>query len=65
MLHIPKLQSPWLTLCLWLGAIVLVASWTYRWVERPAIALGRRLSSEPVPVPALALRDAPVGETTS
>lgn len=65
MLHIPELQSPWLTLCLWLGAIVLVASWTYRWIERPAIALGRRLSSDPIPVPALTLHDPAIGETTS
>lgn len=65
MLFIPKLQNSWLALCLWLGVIILIASWTYRWIERPAIALGRRLSSVPPTASALDMRDPAIVETTS
>ena len=63
MLYIPKLQSLWVTLCLWLGVIILIASLTYRWIERPGIALGRRLTSDAVPVPVPPMREAAMSET--
>jgi peptidoglycan/LPS O-acetylase OafA/YrhL len=42
-------QRPWITVCLWVVAIIVLASVTYRLVERPAIALGRRLTSQAEP----------------
>jgi peptidoglycan/LPS O-acetylase OafA/YrhL len=35
---------PWLILCFWLTILLLIASATYRWVERPSIRLGQRLA---------------------
>ena len=45
---IPQLSSPLLTLLVWLLALLLVASATYWWVERPMIALGQRLTRSAV-----------------
>lgn len=44
-LLVPVFQpAPWLTPVLWVGLTLLVSTLTYRVVERPAIALGRRLA---------------------
>ena len=62
---IAELQSPWLTLCLWLGGIILLASLTYRLVERPAIALGRRLTSAAVGASTLDICDSGLAHTSA
>ena len=36
--------APWLTPVLWVGLTLLASTYTYRLVERPAIALGRRIA---------------------
>jgi peptidoglycan/LPS O-acetylase OafA/YrhL len=41
---IPQLPSPALTLLVWLLALLVVASATYWWIERPMIAWGQRLT---------------------
>jgi peptidoglycan/LPS O-acetylase OafA/YrhL len=41
---IPRFGSPSLTATLWLASLIAVASATYRWIERPGIALGRSLT---------------------
>jgi peptidoglycan/LPS O-acetylase OafA/YrhL len=41
---IPALSSPALTLLVWLLAVLLLASATYHWIERPMIAWGQRLT---------------------
>jgi peptidoglycan/LPS O-acetylase OafA/YrhL len=41
---VPQLASPALTLLVWLLAVTLAASATYRWVEQPMIAWGQRLT---------------------
>jgi peptidoglycan/LPS O-acetylase OafA/YrhL len=58
-------QNVWLTLCVWVVAIVLVASVTYRLVERPAIALGRRLTSSPAASPMPDTRDPALSQASA
>jgi len=41
---IPQLPNPTLALLVWLVALLLLASATYQWVERPMIAWGQRLT---------------------
>jgi peptidoglycan/LPS O-acetylase OafA/YrhL len=41
---IPEMRSPLQSVLVWCAALLVVASATYRWVERPAIALGQRLT---------------------
>jgi peptidoglycan/LPS O-acetylase OafA/YrhL len=41
---IPQLPNPMLALLVWLVALLLLASATYQWVERPMIAWGQRLT---------------------
>lgn len=42
---VPQAGTSLLTLVIWLGVLLLVASFTYRWIEQPGIALGQRLTS--------------------
>jgi len=42
----------WLILCFWLAILLLIASATYRWIERPSIRLGQRLTRPKAPVAA-------------
>ncbi len=44
MAAIPRLSNPLLALLVWLVALILTASASYRWIEQPAIALGHRLT---------------------
>ena len=39
-------QSPALTVLIWTGVLLLVATASYRLVEQPAIELGRRLTTD-------------------
>lgn len=41
---IPRQASPALTLLIWLAGVLLLASATHRWIERPMIAWGQRLT---------------------
>ena len=41
---IPQTPTPTLTLLVWLVALLLLASATYQWIERPMIAWGQRLT---------------------
>lgn len=41
---VPRMASPALTLLAWLVGVLLLASATYRWIERPMIAWGKRLT---------------------
>lgn len=47
--RVPRLASPILTLLVWLLALLLLASATYWWIERPMIAWGQRLTRSAVP----------------
>jgi peptidoglycan/LPS O-acetylase OafA/YrhL len=42
--YVPLLPSPAPTFALWLAALLALSAASYRWIERPAIALGRRLT---------------------
>jgi peptidoglycan/LPS O-acetylase OafA/YrhL len=40
---IPSFSQPWLTVIVWLGAIILVSFLTYRLVEKPFMSIGKKL----------------------
>jgi len=40
---IPAFRQPWLTVIVWLGAIILVSFLTYRLVEKPFMSIGKKL----------------------
>ncbi|HEU5101341.1 MAG TPA: acyltransferase [Roseiflexaceae bacterium] len=50
--RIAQLSNPILTLLVWLLALLLLASATYWWIERPMIAWGQRLTRSAVPAQA-------------
>jgi len=57
--RVPRLSSPILTLLVWVLALLLLASATYWWIERPLIAWGQRLTGSAVPARAAANSSAP------
>jgi peptidoglycan/LPS O-acetylase OafA/YrhL len=44
---VPALGGPLVTIGLWTGATLLISALTYRWIERPGIALGQYLTRRP------------------
>ena len=48
----PDTIDPWPILCFWLAILFLIASATYRWIERPGIRLGHRPTHPGAPMAA-------------
>ncbi|HVU56179.1 MAG TPA: acyltransferase [Puia sp.] len=48
---IPAFRQPWLTVIVWLAAIILVSFLTYRLVEKPFMSIGKRLQGPAHPKP--------------
>jgi len=48
---IPTFRQPWLTVIVWLGAIILVSFLTYRLVEKPFMSIGKKLQGPSHPKP--------------